>query len=288
MEPGGKKRIDRLADEFVQEQLEAVGWDNVTDKMLFGVFYGYAVAEINYVRDGNRLGWDAIKVRSRHQFRFNDKAELCLLTPTHMLECVEAVAPYFWHYATGADHDDEPHGLGLGLGLGHWLYWPVLFKRNGLRFWQVLLEKFAKLLAANQAIQVDSGITIPEGMLIEMLEASRSSTADYQAMTKSMDAAIAKVVLGQTMTADSGSSRSQAEVHMDVRQYLVKADSDLVNKSARRGPIKWLVEVNFPGAAIPKLLRDIAIPEVLKERAERDDKVAGLGFKPTLDYIKET
>ncbi|HHA2589136.1 TPA: portal protein, partial [Stenotrophomonas maltophilia] len=54
VEPGGEKRIDRQAAEYLQEQLHGIGWDNVTRKMLFGVFYGYGVAEILYKVDGTR------------------------------------------------------------------------------------------------------------------------------------------------------------------------------------------------------------------------------------------
>ncbi|EMR0516395.1 portal protein, partial [Stenotrophomonas maltophilia] len=34
VEPGGEKRIDRQAAEYLQEQLHGIGWDNVTRKML--------------------------------------------------------------------------------------------------------------------------------------------------------------------------------------------------------------------------------------------------------------
>ncbi|MDO6575035.1 phage portal protein family protein, partial [Staphylococcus pasteuri_A] len=86
----------------------------------------------------------------------------------------------FWWFDVGADNDENPYGLGLA----HWLYWPVFFKRNGLKYWSVFLEKFAqptptatlpqaqiqdpvmkrRALEALQAIQVDSGVLIPEGI----------------------------------------------------------------------------------------------------------------------------
>jgi phage gp29-like protein len=117
--------------------------------------------------------------------------------------------------------------------LAHHLYWPVFFKRNGMKYWAVFLEKFGqstpaarlpqgqmndeslkqKALEALQAIQVDSGVLIPDGVIIELIEAARSGTADYQGLIDKMDAAISKIVLSQTMTTDNGSSRSQAEVH---------------------------------------------------------------------------
>ncbi|MEM5445877.1 phage portal protein family protein, partial [Serratia marcescens] len=102
--------------------------DRITRLMHYGVFYGYAVAELIYgVRD-NLLWFDEVKVRDRRRFRFSPTGELRLLTPQNMTTGEACPAPYFWSFATGADHDDEPYGMGLA----HWLYWPTFFKRNDI------------------------------------------------------------------------------------------------------------------------------------------------------------
>lgn len=302
VEPGGTGPRDKAAADFMREQLTAIGWDRVTGLMLYGVFYGYAVSELIYKRDGSFVALDKIKVRNRRRFRYDDESQLRLLTPDRMLEGIEAPAPYFWHYGTGADHDDEPYGVGLA----HWLYWPVLFKRNNIKFWLMFLEKFGsptavgqyeagasdedkrKLLEATEAIQHDAGIVIPKGMMLELLEASRGGTASYQDLYEVLDDAIAKVILGQTMTTQDGSSLSQAKVHLQVRGDLVKADADLVCESWNTGPARWLTKWNFPGAEPPKVWRVMEDPEDLGARAERDGKVRQLGYKPTLAYVTQT
>lgn len=294
--------LDQKAAEFLRRQLHRVGWDNVTDCMLFGVLYGFSVAEIIWQVDDGKLGWKAIKVRNRRRFRFHTDGQLRLLTKAAYGDGVPALPPYFWHFATGSDNHDEPYGMGLG----HWLYWPVLFKRNGMKFWLTFLEKFGmptavgkynpsaskderkKLLQATQAIQADSGIIIPEGMTLELLEAARSGSADYKTLHDTMNEAIAKVVLGQTMTSQDGSSESQARVHMDVRQDIVKSDADLVCESFNLGPVKWLIQFNFPGAGIPRVYRMLEEEEDLDQRADTDSKVQKLGFKPSLSYVKAT
>jgi phage gp29-like protein len=303
VQPGGTRRIDIKAAEHLKLQLQRIGFDERTKKMLFGVFYGFAVAEMMYDYDGGMVVWKAIKVRNRRRFRFTPSGELRLLTMHNMFDGVELPKEKFWSFATGADHDDEPYGLGLG----HWCYWPVLFKRNGIKFWLTFLEKFgmptgvgrydaqtdgpaeqAKLLAAVQAIQSDSGIIVPKGMELELLSAGRSGTADYQALHNTMDEAIAKAVLGQTMTSQDGSSQSQANVHMDVRQDLVKADADLVCESLNLGPVAWLTRWNFPGAELPRVYRVVEEPEDLTERAKRDAEIVKFGFRPTLAYVHDT
>lgn len=299
--PGGKKRRDKQAADHLSEVLESIRWDSVTDKMLYGVFYGYAISEALWARDGRHITLDALKVRDRRRFAFAPDSSLRLKTSANP-NGEELPPRKFWHFATGASHDDEPYGLGLA----HWLYWPVLFKRNGLKFWLIFLEKFGmptgmgkfpvnatadernRLLQAVQAIQADAGIIIPDGMQLELLEAARSGSADYSKIYDRMDAAISKVTVGQTMTTDNGSSRSQAEVHMDVRQDLVKADSDLVCYSFSRSIGRWLTDWNYPGAEYPTVWRRIDDEPDLKPQAERDKVIYDMGFKPTLAYVKET
>lgn len=294
--------IDQRAAEFVERQLRKVSFDNLTDKMLYSIFYGYAAAEIVYEMDAGLIGWKAIKVRNRRRFRFTPDGELRMLTTHNALEGEPCPVPYFWHIATGADHDDEPYGIGLG----HWCYWPALFKRNGIAFWLTFLEKFAsptavgkyptgttpgdinKLLAALSAIRTDSAIALPEGMTADLLEAARSGTADYKAVHDTMDEAIAKAILGQTMTTENGSSKSQAEVHMVVRQDIVKADADLVCESLNLGPIRWLTMFNFAGAEPPRVFRQVEEPDDLDALAGRDKKVMEMGFKPGIEYVRQT
>lgn len=300
--PGGDRRQDKQAAEFIEEQLRRIRWDSVTDKMLYGVFYGFAVAECLFARDGAHVVLDAIKVRDRRRFGFDGDGGLRLLTMSQP-NPGEALPPRkFWHFATGADHDDEPYGLGLA----HWLYWPVFFKRGGMKFWLIFLEKFgapttkgtypanatpeekSRLLAALEAVTTDSGVIIPEGMAIELLEAARSGSVDYRTLQDKMDAAIAKVVLGQTLTTEASGGQYKADVQMDVRQDLVKADADLVCESFNRTVVRWLCEWNFPNAALPRVWRRIEDDPDLKPQAERDKLIFDMGFRPTLTYVTET
>ncbi|MBL8260923.1 MAG: DUF935 family protein [Xanthomonadaceae bacterium] len=301
VEPASTRRADRKAADFVNEQLTRIGWDRVTDRMLWGVFYGYSAAELLWQVQDGKWGWKAIKVRNRRRFAFNMSGELRLLTPQNMITGEPAKPPQFWHFATGADNDDEPYGLGLA----HWCYWPTLFKRHGIGFWLTFLEKFGmptgvgtfpanatgaeinKLLGAIQAIRTDSGVAIPEGMKINLLEAARSGSADYEKLHDKMDEAIAKAILGQTMTTDNGSSKAQADVHMQVRQDIVKADADLICESLNEGPVRWLSMFNFDGADPPRVYRVVEEPEDLDALADRDTKVKNMGFKPSLAYVKQ-
>lgn len=303
VEPASDRAVDKAAADFAREQLELIRFDNLTDKALYGVFFGYSVAEIMWQRQGNRVGWEAIKVRDRGRFAFGQSEKLYLKKP---LGGGYDLMPdrKFWTFRTGGDHDDQLYGRGLA----HKLYWPVFFKRNDIKFWLVFLERYAgptsiarmpagqyeneelrkKVMESLQAIATEGQIVIPEGTQLDFLESIYSGAADYRDMKTAMDAAIAKVVLSQTMTTDDGSSRSQSETHKSVRDEVVKADSDLVCESFNRGPMAWLTELNFPAAMPPRVWRETEPEEDLKDRVERDKGIAGLGFEPTEQYIEET
>lgn len=301
VKPGGKRAIDKAAADFLAEQLDALRWDAITEKMLYGVFYGHAVAEVMWSTKGSRITIADIKVRDRRRFGYDGAMRLRLKT-THQPDGELLPERKFWHYATGADHDDAPYGLGLA----HWLYWPVWLKRNGLKFWAVFLEKFGtptgvgwfppgtsqtdqtRLLSALRAIQRDSAIILPDGMRAELLEAKRGGTVDHAAFVGMLNAAILVVSIGQTASTQGTPGKlGNDEEQGEVREDIVKADADLVCMSFNASVAKWLTEYNFPGAALPQVWRSMEQEEDLNGRAEREDRIQGWGFKPTMAHVEE-
>lgn len=300
VEPGADDSTSKAAAEALQEELDNLNWDDVTDKMLFSVFYGWGVAEIMWRPEASRVAFDRIIVRDRARFRFDREQNLYLWQ--HGWRPMPERK--FWRINTGADHHDEPYGLGLA----HSLYWPVFFKRNDIKFWLVFLEKFGmptamakvpagqindpttvnKAIAMLRQIATDAGVVVPDNVAVELIEASRSATADYDGLHQAMNAAISKIVVGQTMTTDDGASLSQAKVHSKVAESIMQADSDLLCGSFNAGPVRWWAEWNFPGAVPPKVRRHTEPAEDMNQRAERDGKIFALGYEPTEDYIKET
>lgn len=311
VQPASESALDKAAADFVTEQLRAIQWDAVCEKMLFARFYGFSVAELVWqVTPEGRLGWKCIKVRNRERFLFTASGRCYLRTMKDSGGAIEpgnriwCDAPNFWTLTAGADHSDNPYGVGLA----HRLYWPVRFKRDAMRFWIVYLEKFAmptavgkfksgstaadksSLLTAIMAVQTQAGVTIPESMAIELLEAKRTGSSDYSPMIAKIDAAVQKIIVGQTLTSEVGSAggnRALGEVHMGVRQDIVKSDADLLNESFSRGPVAWLVRANFPGAGIPTVQREIEAPRDLSPLAEQLSKLKTIGFKPSLELVQE-
>lgn len=300
VEAASEEPADVEAGDWIRELLKSLRFDNLTKKMLSAVFFGYAVAECLWGVDGERVTLQDVRVRKQRRFRFSPRGELLLLTSKNPRGELMP-GRKFWVVACGADDDDEPYGRGLA----HYLYWPVFFKRNGLRYWSTFLDKFgdptvvgtyqqgasqedqAKLLKLVRAVRNDTGLIMPEGMKVALLESARAAGGDFGAFCDRMDAAISKIVLGQTMTTDDGSSLSQSQTHLSVRDQLIKADADLLCESFNRTVIRWLCEWNFPSATPPKVWRRFELPEDLAKRSQRDVAISQLGYRPTLDEVRE-
>jgi phage gp29-like protein len=134
-----------------------------------------------------------------------------------------------------------------------------------------------------------SGVIIPEAVEIELLEPSRGGNAGFGEFVDLMNSAISKIVLSQTMTTDDGSSLSQSQVHMQVKQSVIKADASAIADSFNSTVSTWLSQWNYPYAEIPQLEFVTDIAEDLNITADRIATLCNAtGYKPTIEYISET
>lgn len=296
---------DVQASEVVRTAFNHLAFDRLCEDLLDATLKGFAVAEVMWeVRDGLILPFNTVP-RQQRRFAFNLQNELRLKTRAAMQEGEQLPERKFIVHTYGGK-DGSPYGLGLGSKL----FWPVWFKKQGITFWLTFADKFgsptalgkyptgatkdeqAKLLKALSAIAQDAGVIVPEGMAIELLEASRSGTIDtYEKLCRYMDEQISKAVLGETMSttaSSAGLGSGQADVQNGVRKELAERDAKMLCSTIRRTLMTWLVEFNVPGARVPSLERNFDEPEDLTARAERDAKIKTLGFNPTEQYVLDT
>ncbi|MDS4020662.1 MAG: DUF935 family protein [Candidatus Competibacter sp.] len=299
--PGGDRRADRNAAAFVEEQLQHVGWDAVTEWMHYGIYYGFAVAECLWGRDGSTVTLDAVRPRDRRRFVFDGENRLRLLAGLNIGTGELLPERKFWVFGAGADHGDDPYGMGLA----HWLYWPVIFKRGGIKFWLIAAEKFGsptaagwfppgtpvedqdKLLAVLGKIQTDAGLILPDGIKVELLEAKRAAGGDYAELCTYMDQAISRIALSQLAQTESTASRLNVGAEEpDSWRRLIKGDADLICDSFNRQVVAWLCDWNFPGAAPPQVWRRTDPGDDLAQRSEIERRIFDLGYRPTLKQIE--
>lgn len=312
VEPGDKSPQAKEAADHLRQQLSEVGWDRICDLMMYGRWYGYAVAEVLWKLGKDGKVWlDEIIVPDRRWFAFTNEGELRMRSVENP-QGVIVPDNKFWSIRTGATNDFVPYGMGLA----HWCYWLIWFKRNVTQFWMIYLEKFgmptivatvppgsdeqvtAAYLAAAKAVGKDSAVAIPgdgDGKtdVLKPIEAMRSSTggSSYKDFISSMDDALLRIIIGQTMTAKAaagGIGSNQSDTHKEVRDELVKSDSDMLHESFNRTVAKWLTAWNFgPDVAPPRVYRCMDDEEDLTAVADRDATLDGIGIKRTDESIRE-
>jgi len=299
VEAGGTARRDRLAADALKEQIQALQWDDKTRKMAMAIHYGYGVGEFLWAKAGSLIYPEALKVRRCWNFGFGKDGELRKRTAYGRSEPMPERK--FWVVAFGADDDDSPYGLGLA----HHLYWPVFLKRNGAKFWSLFLDKFGTpstvarypnnarpeekrtALDAARALRSLGATALPDGFDIQLVEAAGAGKGNFEAFLKYWDDAVAKLILGQSGTSTIGPYSGTAGVHNTVRMDIIRSDADLLCESFNAGPVRWLTDWNYPGAAYPKVWRRIPRVEDEKAQIERDTQLWAMGIELTDEAVLE-
>ena len=301
VEPGGEDAADRAAADDLAEQLKAIDFDAVCRQLLHGVWYGYAGAEAIWSRGERRVVLDDLIVRAPDRFRWLPAGEPLLRTEGAP-QGMELPPGKFVFLARPGEHGDLPHGRGLA----RWCFWPIWLKRHGLQFWAIALEKFGAptvkgtyppnasegqkgdLLDLVNAFATSTGVALPEGQDIEIVESARRAGGDFEQFIGYLDRMVTTTVLGQSSTTDQGPWRGTAEVQRDVRDETIAADCRLLDSALNGTVSHWLTAWNFPAAAMPRIRRDASPPEDLDARAKREETIARMtGLKPTLAHIEE-
>ena len=303
--PSSDSPADKKIADMVREQLKNLKLDQLCLKLLDATLKGYSVGEILWGVDGSKVVAAKVKVKPQRRFLFGEDMEPRLLTLQNLFPGEPLPPRKFIVHRYGEKDDDNPYGLGLG----SMLFWPTLFKRQDITFWLTFVDKFAsptamgeypngtsiddqkKLLNSLSRIASEAGIIVPQGMLVKFLEAARSgSIGTYEKLARYMDEQISECVLGETLSTNlhGGGSQAAAKTHNEVRLELAKGDSDLLSDSLNESLIKWIVELNAPGADHPKLWRDFDEGEDLKVRSDMDVNITKMGFEADEQYINDT
>ncbi len=311
VEPVTERREDRRIAEFVTKVMKEANFDRLSNDLMQAVICGFKPVEVMWEASEGDVWIKEFRGRRPSRFVFDMESRLRLLTIENTFDGDLCPDRKFVVWRFGG-FDAIPYGLGLG----HQLYWPVWFKKNDVKFWLIFAENFGSptpigkypsgtsdagkkdLLAAIKAIRQETGITIPETMAIEYLEASRSGTINtYHDLCTYMDRAIAKLIVGQVLTSEPGDvgSLAMGKVHNEVRHDIMKSDGDSMCEAINNSVVKWLVDFNFPAGGkkreYPKIWRRTEPVADLKEMAARDKILLvdmGMARRVPEQYIADT
>ena len=174
-----------------------------------------------------------------------------------------------WH--TGIDYHDpaiaaslieagKPYDLGLLLKAT--LH--TIPKKNMLSFWDTFGEIFGmpmriaktssrdkKEIDRIHRLLVESGASqtavMPADTEIEFIESAKADAYHvYNERVNRSNSEISKLIIGQTMTIEDGSSLSQSQTHLQVLQNLVEGDADMLRDVINNQLLPRMVVHKFP------------------------------------------
>ncbi|WP_162906700.1 DUF935 domain-containing protein [Algihabitans albus] len=167
-------------------------------------------------------------------------------------------------------------GLPIRGGLARLAAWMYLFKSYTVKDWLAFMEVYgmplrvgkyhagataeekAVLLRAVRNIGADVGAIIPEGMMIDFVEAvGKGATANdlYEKFGNWADTQVSKGVLGQNLTTQvEGGSFAAANVHNEVRGDIEGADARQLSATLNRDLVRPFIDLNYgPQKVYPRL-----------------------------------
>ena len=289
--------------DYVNSLADAAMFRDMIQDMLDGIGKGYSVVEPKWEYEAGALRPVLYQHRDPRYFRYDivGLRDLCLLNeaglPGDLIQ-----PPYF------IKHEPKIRaGIPLRAGLARSAAWAFMVQSFTLQDWSAFAEIYGipfrvgkyhpsatnadkmALLSAVREIANDAAGIIPAGMEIEFHEVKgNQGHAVFGELMNYLDRKISMVVVGQTMTAEDGSSRAQATVHNEVRHDILRADARQATATLNRDLVRFAVAMNFgPQEVYPQLVLEVAEPEDVTALSGALSVAVPLGLKVGQKVIRK-
>lgn len=302
VEPRSEKRADRKVAEFVRELIEEPQFTDLVEDLMDGVGKGYSVSEIMWGERDGKWAPLAYVHRDPRYFTFDYVSRTDLrLQEFGTIDGVEIPPGKFIRHLPKLKA-----GIPIRAGLARSVAWGFMFKSFSIKNWAAFLDVYGmplrvgkyhpaaseaerrSLLRAVAGIASDAAAIIPESMVIDFIEAKNSGTPSYENKARYIDEQVSKIVIGQTMSTDNGSSKAQAQVHNEVRMDIVEWDGRQLARSINRDLIAWAVALNFgQNARAPWVEFPMPKREDIAVKSTAIAKLVPLGLKVAQTDVRE-
>ncbi len=289
----------QVQNTFIQDIFNNLDMNKIISEMLETPLYGYKFLEIVWeYRNGyyipiNVIGkpceWFTFDNNNVGYFNRNDGVKIFASNMKFLI--LQNNASY-----------DNPYGEALLSKC----FWPIVFKKDVVKYWQVYIEKYGipfmvgemddisddndalnNFMADLDELRRDGIIVIKKGQTVNQFDVTKAnSAAMFEAAIHFHNSELSKAILSQTLTTEQGKTGSYAmsQTHLQVRSDVVDADKKII-ESAFNELIKKIYYINFNQSKdIPKF-RMFQQEDVDKALAERDAILKTLGVEFNKDYI---
>jgi len=238
----GNNEVSEDVLAFYRNILKTYKMQDVMSQLLDSWLYGYKVSEILWGSVDGRIIPTNFIPKPSEWFKFDGQNKLRMLIKDSPFNGILVPENRFILSQYESDYKN-PYGIAVLSAC----FWPVTFRKNGLKFWTVFLEKYGMpfLLAhAEEGAQEermneiadmledmvqDAIAVVPRGYDIRLMEAAegKGKTDSFHAvyldyMNREIDIAI----LSNNLTTEvQGGSYAAATVHENIREDIIESDS---------------------------------------------------------------
>lgn len=294
------------AKEMLQDAVDPL--EDLILAMMDAVGHGFAPVELEWRHEGGEM-LPTFHPRPQEWFRLNQAR-----TSIHLQDGSADGAPlrpFGWLMHTPGK---AKTGYQARLGLYRTLVWPFLYKAYALGDFAEFLETYglpiivgkyfsgataeekASLMRAVTALGHDARAIMPKDMELEVQKITGGAgESAHLAMMNWADKSESKSILGQTLSADTGSegggSYALGKVHNEVRHDIRSADARQIAATLTRDLVYPSVALNRGAVGglkrCPRFKFNLSEPEDLKALAEALPKLVKVGFQVPLHWAQE-
>lgn len=304
--PGDKSaRAQEIADAYRERVVDSYAYRDMLTDLLDGLAKGFSVIQPEWEQRSD--GWDyrAFNHEDPHLFVFKRdrmrelrirsdvEQDGIVIRPgqfvVHMPRCRTAIpiraglarpaaVAYLFHSTTVRQWATFVNVFGMPLRLG-------MFDKETAT--EAELEQLRRAVVN---LGHDAAALLPVGMSIEFPDARRPTSGDnvYKEFAEYWDAALSKLVLGQTMTTEDGSSLAQAKIHNEVRIDLKRSDAGQLAATERRDvATPWTLYNYGPNAPVPRIRLNVEPPEDLEVFSKALTPLVTAGMRVRAQEIRD-
>lgn len=306
VKPGGDDQRSKDIAAAVEEEIaNHDGFPDLVEDLLDALGKTFSVVELDWKRTSTRWSFKEFVHRDPRHFTFDREQgrELRLIDESDPVNGI-ALTP-----ARFAVHRAKiKSGLTYRGGLARVTAFAWMCKQYTMKDWISFIETYGlplrlgrygpeatpddvrKLFQAVANIGTDAAAVLPKSMQIDF-ENGPAATGDrlFETFARWADEQISKAVLGQTMTADSGSSEAQAKVHNEVRHDIAQSDARAIMGTINRDIVRPFVALNFGEQLhFPRIVLGIQEAEDARAKVEGAVKLAGIGVTFKSSELRQT
>ena len=306
--PRGASATEKKLAGYAKEKIQDIpSFSDVILDALDAIGHGFSCQEIEWEMLGNEWVPKEITHRPQTWFKTDYETRTQIRLRDMTLDGAELL-PFGWiphiHKAKS--------GYLARCGLHRTLAWPYLFENYSIGDLAEFLEIYGlplrlgkyqnganddeknTLLQAVMSIGHDAAGIIPQGMLIEFVEATNASSSPFEAMTNWCERTQSKCILGGTLTSQGdgkSSTNALGKVHNEVRQDLMVSDAAQLNDTFTRYLVYPLLALNKGGVEdsrrLPKFQFNVSEAADLALLGEALPKLVGAGLKIGVQWAHE-